>query len=121
MQRVADEPRQVRKEATAVRPSVCRGKPGPFFSFDAFPSFGRASLLGRKSRKGAIRTLSFKSPTLAQSEWMLDLLTAIAASLKDSLTVGWAKQVRATSSALPPYSMWAQAAAIISEAPLATI
>ncbi|NBN95709.1 MAG: hypothetical protein EBV31_08885, partial [Verrucomicrobia bacterium] len=52
---------------------------------------------------------------------MLDLLTAIAASLKDSLTVGWAKQVRATSSALPPYSMWAQAAAIISEAPLATI
>ena len=91
------------------------------FSFDAFPSFGRASLSGRKIRKGAIRTLSFKRPATAQSEWMLDLLTAIAASLKDSLTVGWAKQVRATSSALPPYSMWAQAAAIISEAPLATI
>ena len=43
---------------------------------------------------------------------MLALLTAIAASLKDSLTVGWAKHVRAISSALPPYSMCAQAAAI---------
>gem|GEM_PF-2978664 len=33
MQRVADESRQVRKEATAVSLLVCRGKPGPFFNF----------------------------------------------------------------------------------------
>jgi len=34
MQRVADESRQVRKEATAVSLLVCRGKPGPFFNFN---------------------------------------------------------------------------------------
>jgi len=29
MQWLADEPRQVRKEATAVSPNVCRGQPSP--------------------------------------------------------------------------------------------
>jgi len=33
MQRVADESRQVRKEATAVSLLVCRGKPGPLCLF----------------------------------------------------------------------------------------
>ena len=42
-----------------------------------------------KTRKGAYCTLSFVKPAgLAYSEWMLDLDTAIAASLKDSLMVG---------------------------------
>ncbi len=35
MQRVADESRQVRKEATAVSLLVCRGKPGPFRLFSS--------------------------------------------------------------------------------------
>ncbi len=33
----ADEPRQVRKEATAVRFPVCRGQPGPHFSGSVVP------------------------------------------------------------------------------------
>lgn len=88
MQRVADESRQVRKEATAVSSSVCRGKPGPFLFNRRLPFIWEGVLICPQRRKGANRTLSFENSDDVQSEWMLDLLTAIAASLKDSLTVG---------------------------------
>ena len=123
----AVEPRQVRKEATAVWFPVCRGQPSPFHFLALNQGTGLVSVhlmteTISKTRKGANCTLSFVKPSGGSySEWILDFETAIAASLKDSLMVGCAKHVRAMSSALAPYSMCAQAAAIISEPPRETI
>ena len=89
MQRVADESRQVRKEATAVSPSVCRGKPGPLLFNRRLPFIWAGVLVCAQKKKGCYsHPFVPKETASAQSEWMLDLLTAIAASLKDSLTVG---------------------------------
>ena len=88
MQRVADESRQVRKEATAVSPSVCRGKPGPSPFNRRLPFIWEGVFLNVKEERVPLAPFRSMAPDSVQSEWMLDLLTAIAASLKDSLTVG---------------------------------
>jgi hypothetical protein len=94
MQRVPTNPaRSGRKQRQSGSPcAVVSLAPFTFFSPECGRKSSAADLMTEtksKTRKGANCTLSFVKPGGRDySEWMLDLDTAIAASLKDSLMVG---------------------------------